>query len=43
MGGRQAEDGGVEEEEEEEDESEEEKGLLHRSVPKEFDTTIDNG
>lgn len=37
-GGRRG-DGGAEEE----DEREEEKGLLHRSVLKEFDTTIDNG
>lgn len=28
---------------EEEDEREEEKRLFHRSVPKEFDTTINNG
>lgn len=29
--------------EDEEDEREEEKRLFHRSVPKEFDTTINNG
>lgn len=39
VGRRQAGDGGAEREEE----REEEKGLLHRSLPTEFDTTIDNG